>query len=244
MNTILAITKAINTHRKQLKHSGNPLPIPNFAGRGITDLVTILHELDYGAPVTIFVGPSRTEFSISKRLLTYHTPTATQILTKSSSDTYLDIIELPLEDPKAFAYLRQRLHLKSLGVLQHCTANTPSIAEGIQEACTILCRVYFLAVKLALELLYDEIIEELLEACARAQEMKHPPPLRAEIILEVYTRAGEGSLLWDFVLEEMCIAFRTPPLPAYADYEVCFSIDEFRLAVTGSMCDVLTGRSY
>lgn len=45
-------------------------------------------------------------------------------------------------------------------------------------------------------------------------------------------------MLWKTVLEEMCTAFSSKPMPAFAEFDVCWErIYSFRTEVGGAMAD-------
>ncbi len=173
---------------------------------------------------------------IPKRILIHHSPIAAQRLTSVPGQTRSDTLELPDSDPRAFFRISRWMQEDKLDILEHSTRTNNS--TGIQEACTLLCRMFAIAYDLEIATIQPLIIQELGAAFAMARDAGKRTPITPSTLMEVWEGFNEGSVLWKLLLQEMCVAFSGKPMPVYADYDECFKvIDPLRLAVANLMTE-------
>ncbi|KAF6219675.1 hypothetical protein HO133_004144 [Letharia lupina] len=212
-------------------------PIPNFAEEGITDHTEVLIELMQGPSVSVHVGKATKPITISKRLLMYHSPVAARLLAKQTTP---DTLALPGHDPFAFTHIYRWMHQDKLDILPYCT-RTGTSPTAIQDACTLLCRIFAAARYLDITPIHGLVFQELRAAFAITRDAGKSTPVAPGTVLEVWRDGGEGCGLWKVVLEEMCVAFTRKPMAVFAVYDECFErIEPFRLAVGEAM----TGRIF
>ena len=138
-----------------------------------------------------------------------------------------------------------------LDVLTDCTRlsnDTATTTTGaIEDACTLLCRMYLAARHLQITAIQPPILEQLETAFAIARAAGRRTPILPSTIMEVWeyeyeyesdNDGGEESELWKLLLRELCLAFSSKPLPVFEDYMVCFrTIGPFLEKVGNAMVD-------
>lgn len=131
------------------------------------------------------------------------------------------------------------MYQDKLGIVDYCTRTGTS--TGMQDACTLLCRIFATAYYLEITAVQDLVLDELTAAFAAAREAGMTTPVLPSTVMEVWEDdGGEEGVLWTLVLEEMCVAFSRNPLPVWEDYDECFKqVDTFRLAVAKAMTDMI-----
>ena len=181
---------------------------------------------------------------MSKRLLIHHSPVAARLLANNPAQSGSDTIALPDDDPLAFAHIYRWMYQNQLGILSHCTGGSVPNVAGLQDACTLLCRVFATARYLDMGPIQGLVLDELRAAFAMAREAGERTPMLPSTVMEVWEDGedgedGEGEReLWELVLEEMCVAFSRKPVAVFAEYDECFRrIEPFRLAVGSAMTD-------
>lgn len=125
--------------------------------------------------------------------------------------------------------------------LSNDTATTPT--GGIEDACTLLCRMYLAARHLQITAIQPPILEQLETAFTIARAAGRRTPILPSIVMEVWqyesdNNEEEESELWKSLLRELCLAFSSKPLPVFEEYQVCFrTIGPFLEKVGGAMVD-------
>ena len=72
-----------------------------------------------------------------------------------------------------------------------------------KPACCLLCRICFLAEESDITEIRVKVLAKLRDATSLAQDMKHPFPLRPEIVIEIHQRFPTPSVLLEVVVPEM-----------------------------------------
>lgn len=220
-------------------------PIPNFAEEGITDHTAILMELLLGPEISVYVGEEQTLITMPIRMLIYHSPVASSILNAQSTHGSTSTLTLPFCDTVAFLQIYCWMYQNKLGIVQYCSRT--GVSPGMQDACTLLCRMFDVADSLEITAVRALILEELTAAFALARAAGKTTSLAPSTVIEVWGEdSGEDTVLWALVLEEMSAAFSRNPLPLWEEYDECFKqIDPFRSAVAKAMTDrIMTGSGH
>ncbi|MCJ1458931.1 hypothetical protein MMC28_009307 [Mycoblastus sanguinarius] len=210
-------------------------------------LEAILQNCLPGPAITVFVGPSATQFTIPKRLFLHYSPEkCVELLIDYHHSKGPNTIELLSQDPDAFNHLLRWMLSGRLSVLAHLltpesSPATPSddaagstgvnqgrsIEKAMSEACGLLTRIYALVISLRiLGSIHNTIFTEIDDVLTRSRDMSHATPLSASIVLETYRRMNEHGKeyceLWEVVLTELCTAFSGKPKLHFAHYAECF----------------------
>lgn len=151
------------------------------------------------------------------------------------------------------------MHQDKIDILAHVALTSSSILTGLQNACTLLCRVFAAAKDLGIHTLQTLAIDELKIVFATARDGGNVTPVLPSLVLEVWEGCAgveenedeeeekedeEEDLLWQLILNEMCIAFSRKPMPVFAEFDECWKrIDLFRSQVGGAMADRIRGDS-
>lgn len=152
------------------------------------------------------------------------------------------VLNLEDHDPHAFFQIYRWMLQDQFGILAHCTRS--NISAGLQDACTLLCRMFAMAAWLDITAIKPLILAELRAAFTTARNAGKSTPITPSTLMEVWEDGGfgeygnydEGYEVWNMVLKEMCVAFSEKPMPVYADYDACFQkIEPLRLAVGKAM---------
>ena len=173
-------------------------------------------------------------------MVIYHSPVIAYLLPKTRSDT----LALPNIDPDAFYHIYVWMSQDKLDVLADYTRS--NISTGIQDACTLLCRMFAAASHLEIAGIQPLLLEQLEAAFAMARNEGRRTPVAPRTVMEVWEYDGEEYVLWKLLLEELCVAFSNKPRPVYAEYEQCLeAIPPLRLAVANAIADrILFGRGF
>ena len=174
-------------------------------------------------------------FTLPKRLLLYHSAVAReQIAHNSAPQAPSSTLIARDRDPRACFYIIQWMKQGTLSIVSHhCTrTEIPSSSGLLQDACTLLCRMFALAGDLDIAAVCAPIFQELRAAFALARESNLTTPVTPGAVMEVWNDGGEDYVLWKLVSDELCAAFSGTPRPAYAEYERCIgAITPLRLAL-------------
>ena len=113
-----------------------------------------------------------------------------------------------------------------------------ALLVDIQNACTLLCRMYAAATYLDIVPIRPLILEQLSTAFGMARDAGMRTPVVAKSVMEVWNFGGADYVLWKLLVEELCAAFRGKPRPVFAEYEECFQVIEpLQVAVATAMTD-------
>ena len=191
-----------------------------------------------GPSASVRLGKEAQLITLPKQLLMYHSPVAARLLAESAGSTNSATIELPDDTPLAFAHICRWMHQDKLVVVPPGTYI--SDRSSWQDACTLLCLVYFTARRLEISAVQTLVLMELRRIFSVVRESGYRTPVTPSTVLAVWEEGGAECELWDDVLEEMCVAFSTKPRAVFAEYDVCFEeIRVFRTAVGEAMCDAI-----
>ena len=191
-----------------------------------------------GPSASVRLGKEAQLITLPKQLLVYHSPVAARFLANSVGQTEPDTIDLRDDSPIAFAHICRWMYRDELVVVPPgaCIGDRSSW----QDACTLLCLVYFTARRLEISAVQKLVLMELRRIFSVVRESGYRTPVTPSTVLAVWEEGGEKCELWWDVLEEMCVAFSTKPRAVFAEYDVCFEeIRVFRTAVGGAMSDAI-----
>ena len=117
--------------------------------------------------------------------------------------------------------------------------------NGLEDACTLLCRMFTASSHLEIAAIQFPILDELQTIFRTARNAGRPTPVLPRTVMEVWEFNGEESELWRCLLEELCVAFSSKPMAAFAEYRECFrTIGPFRKAVGKAMADKIYSICY
>ena len=190
-----------------------------------------------GPSASVRLGKEAQLITLPKQMLMYHSPVAAHLFAKSGWYTYPDTLELPDDSPLAFAHICRWMHQDKLAVV-------PPIAEFSdrnrwQDACTLLCRVFFTARRLEITAVQRLALRELRRMYRILRDLGYCTPITSSTVLAVWEEGGVECELWEEVLKEMCVAFASN-MAVFAGYDECFEkIGEFRRAVGEAMSEAI-----
>ena len=191
-----------------------------------------------GPAASVRLGKEAQLITLPKQLLMYHSPVAARLLANSVGQTDSNSLDLRGDSPIAFAHICRWMYQDELVVVPPSTST--SDRSSWQDACTLLCLVYFTARRLEISAVQKLVLMELRRIFTVVRESGYRTPVTPSTVLAVWEEGGAECELWDDVLEEMCVAFSTKPRAVFAEYDVCFEeIKAFRTAVGGAMSDAI-----
>ena len=191
-----------------------------------------------GPSASVRLGKEAQLITLPKQMLMYHSPVAARLFAKNAGHTNSDTIELPDDSPLAFAHICRWMYQDKLdiGPLGTYTSSRTSW----QDACTLLCLVFFTARRLEITAVEVLVLSRLRQMCAAVRDTGYRTPITPSTVLAVWEEGGAECELWEEVLAEMCVAFSTKPRAVFAEYDECFEgIGVFRRAVGEAMCDAI-----
>ena len=145
-------------------------------------------------------------------------------------------MNLPSYNSETFAHLLSWLQNfnKDVSVVPLHTFIGTAALKG---KCTLLARIYCIAVYLDIAAVQHRVLHDLSIATRRARELGFHTPISAETIAEVFEELWTDDPLWKLLIVEMCKAFTGRCRPTYEDYTVCFAIEEFRRPVMNAVAN-------
>ena len=191
-----------------------------------------------GPSASVRLGKEAQLITLPKQMLIYHSPVAARLLAKSAGLTSSDTLEIPDDSPLAFAHICRWMHQDKLEIVPLGTY--ASNRTSWQDACTLLCLVFFTARRLEIIAVQALVLSDLRHMFATVRESGYRTPVTPSTVLAVWKEGGAECELWEEVLGEMCVAFSTKPRAVFAEYDECFEgIGAFRRAVGEAMSDVI-----
>ena len=191
-----------------------------------------------GPSASVRLGKEAQLITLPKQMLMYHSPVAARLFATSAGYTNSDTLELPDDSPLAFAHIYRWMHQDRLVVRP--PGAYVNDRNSWQDACTLLCSVFFTARRLELTAVQALVLLELGKIFAAVRELGYRTPITPSTVLAVWEEGGAECELWEEVLGEMCVAFSTKPRAVFAEYDECFEgIGVFRRAVGEAMCDAI-----
>ena len=201
-------------------------------------MTDILDRLMQGPSASVLLGKEAQLITLPKQMLMYHSPVAARHFAKSAGHKNSDTLGLPDDSPLAFAHICRWMHQNRLIVVPDGGYN--SDRNSRQDACTLLCRVFFTARRLGITAVQTLVLIELRKIFEAVRESGYRTPITPSTVLAVWEEGGAECELWEEVLGEMCVAFSTKPRAVFAEYDECFEgIGKFRRAVGEAMCDAI-----
>ena len=112
-----------------------------------------------GPSVSVRLGKEAELITLPKQMLMYHSPVAARLLAKSAGHTNSDTLEFPDDSPLAFTHICRWMYQDKLVVVPPDTCSWER--SSWEDACTLLCYVFFTARRLEITAVQELILMEL-----------------------------------------------------------------------------------
>ena len=165
----------------------------------------LAQRLCQGPMVAIFVGEDKILFNLPKNILCKHSMFFQKALDGQFKEALDRRMDLPEDDPTAFAYLIQWFYQGKVDVLHDClTLRDKNRDLPIErEACRILFRLHHLSDKLLIKPpLHKGVLMELRVAFEQLQS-KGLPVITPDLVIDVYQNTIERAALRKLVAQEV-----------------------------------------